>query len=126
MPDLSLTVLKASGIERSQTYRVRYRAQNEVGFSDYSDISYVLAASTPYDPEEATVEIIGDDLLISWQMPQNAGSLIYQAQIEFLQVDGSTYSEDTANCDGSDQTIFDARSCQFASSVLRGSPYNLV
>ena len=40
-----------------------------MGFSEFSDISYVLAASKPYDPDEATVTIIGDDLLISWQMP---------------------------------------------------------
>ena len=126
VPDLSLSATKSQGITRGDTYRVRYRAQNEVGFGEYSDISYILAASIPYDPEEALVEIIGDEVTISWQMPYNAGALIYQAQIDILEVDGLTFTEDLTNCDGADQATFDARSCTFLSTVLKTAPYELV
>lgn len=52
-------------------------------------------------------------------MPYNSGSLIYQAQIEILELDGVTFTEDLVNCDGSNNSIFDQRSCTFPLIVLR-------
>lgn len=104
---LALNARKITGVLTGQHYRVRYRARNEVGFGEFSEIGYILAASKPYKPWEIKAEIVDDDLFISWQMPYNGGTPIYQAQIEILEVDGSTYTEDLTNCDGYDDTIFD-------------------
>jgi len=46
--DLTLFARKSIGIEPGLLYRVRYRAKNEVGFGDYSDPGYILAAGIPY------------------------------------------------------------------------------
>jgi hypothetical protein len=66
-----------------------------------------------------------DQVKIEWKMPYNSGSLIYLAQIRIQQLDG-TFTEDLTNCDGSDNIIFDQRSCTFPLAVLRQSPYQLV
>lgn len=47
---LSTTFTISSGIVRGRTYRVRYRARNVVGFSSYSPIGYLIAASKPLAP----------------------------------------------------------------------------
>ena len=58
--DLSLLAKRDSTITRGSLYRVRYRARNEVGFGDFSDPAYVLAASVPYDPERPAVKFEGN------------------------------------------------------------------
>jgi hypothetical protein len=37
----------STGVQRGLRYRFRYRAMNEVGFGQFSDITYILAASKP-------------------------------------------------------------------------------
>ena len=77
--DLTLFASKKISIEPGLLYRVRYRAKNEVGFGDFSDPGYILAAGVPYEPDKTKVEIIGNKVIISWVMPYNAGSLIKDA-----------------------------------------------
>jgi hypothetical protein len=95
-----LTATVTTGIQSGRYYRTRYRAKNEVGFGPYSDVTYILAATIPQQPTTISVSITGDQVTIMWQMPYNSGSLIYQAQIEIQQLDG-TFTEDVSNCDGS-------------------------
>lgn len=45
----------SSGIERGNTYRLRYRTLNGAGWSDYSDILYALAATIPEAPPAPTL-----------------------------------------------------------------------
>ena len=72
--DLSLSAKKGTGITRGNLYRVRYRAKNEVGFGQYSEPAYILAASSPYTPDRPIVKFDGSKLFVSWDMPYNAGS----------------------------------------------------
>lgn len=37
-------------VEKANTYRLRYRIKNAIGFSDYSDVVYILAANVPEAP----------------------------------------------------------------------------
>ena len=86
--DLSLIAVKDTGIESGRQYRVRYRVRNIVGFSDYSEPGYILAASKPFSPEATQVEFVANQVRIHWAMPYNAGSHITEAQIEILDVGG--------------------------------------
>jgi len=45
---LDFTIEK--GISRATDYRMRYRARNQIGWGDYSDIVYVLSATKPQKP----------------------------------------------------------------------------
>lgn len=38
------------GIQQATNYRLRYRAQNVIGWGPYSDITYVLSANVPARP----------------------------------------------------------------------------
>ena len=49
--DLALTCL-VEGMNRGSQYRARYRTLNAIGWSEYSPIGYLLAASVPARPEQ--------------------------------------------------------------------------
>lgn len=81
---MSLTGITTTNIVSGLHYRLRYRARNEIGFGDYSDIAYILTASAPNNPTIMSVTIVGTDVIISWSMPYNSGSLIKTAEIQIL------------------------------------------
>ena len=43
------------GIERATNYRLRYRAKNQIGWGEYSEIIYILSATTPMKPPRPTM-----------------------------------------------------------------------
>lgn len=45
----------SNGIVKGRTYRFKYRVLNQIGWSDYSDMTYILAASVPEKPTTLTV-----------------------------------------------------------------------
>jgi len=63
---MSLTGVKTTNIVSGVSYRVRYRARNEIGFGEYSDIAYILTASKPVNPTVITVVIVESNVVISW------------------------------------------------------------
>lgn len=52
MNTLSLSTLYKN-VTRGLLYRARFRARNVIGWSDYSPIGFLLAASKPEAPEQA-------------------------------------------------------------------------
>jgi hypothetical protein len=68
---LATTVLLTAakdGIVKGLTYRVRYRAINDVGEGPWSDVAYVRAATLPMAPPSpiaATFDATGIDLVLS-------------------------------------------------------------
>jgi hypothetical protein len=63
---MALTAKLASGVESGIMYRLRYRAQNEIGFGEYSEIAYILSASKPTEPSVITAYFDGSDVVIVW------------------------------------------------------------
>jgi len=47
---LKLSYTVTAGIKEGVTFRFRFRARNAVGWSEYSPITYIEAASTPGRP----------------------------------------------------------------------------
>lgn len=108
---LALAVTTTDGIVISKLYRVRYRCQNLIGFSEYSDISYILTAVQPSKPSELKVSIVGSDIVVEWLMPYNGGSLIFEAEVKFLNKEQTIFHFEKAHCDATQQAVFDARRC---------------
>ena len=44
------SILITSNVGSGKTYRFRYRAKNIHGWGDYSEVSYILAATVPSSP----------------------------------------------------------------------------
>ena len=57
------------GIIKGRNYRVRYRARNSIGWSEYSDIRYVLAAKVPLAPPQPMM-ISTDATSINLEVPR--------------------------------------------------------
>jgi hypothetical protein len=55
---LSLTAQFNTDVVSGRHYRVRYRVRNEIGFSAYSDVAYILTAVKPDQPTVLSVSIV--------------------------------------------------------------------
>lgn len=97
---------------------------NEIGYGPYSDIAYVLTASAPLMPNALDVKIIDSNVVITWQMPFNSGSLITHAEVQLKDSTG-VFGTELTYCDGNDQAVFDQRQCVIPCSLLRQEPFEL-
>lgn len=95
---LNLVAVKMSGVQRGLNYRLRYKALNEIGYSPYSDIAYVQAASVPQVPAEMSVSMNGSQVVFKWNLPFNRASLIEIAEI-VVKTSAGTF-EPVSQCDG--------------------------
>jgi hypothetical protein len=64
VPSTTLSASKSTGVISGRYYRVRYRAKNIVGFGEYSDTSYILAATIPETPSAPVTSISGSNLKV--------------------------------------------------------------
>jgi hypothetical protein len=60
------SIFVTSGIQSGKTYRLRYRAHNSQGWSDYSPIGYILAATIPGQSSQPSTQVAGVNVVISW------------------------------------------------------------
>lgn len=99
---------------------------NGYGTGDYSDTVSILAAQRPDTPTAPTTEIYEQySIKISWVEPFTGGSPITSYLIKIRMVDGISYQEETANCDGSDPTILSQRFCLVPVATVKNLPYEL-
>ena len=67
------SLLIDDNIQSGLTYRVRYRAHNVHGWSDFSPTLLILAATVPGPTGEPQSEIEGTDLKMTWSEPIETG-----------------------------------------------------
>lgn len=64
----------SEGITRATNYRFRYRSRNHIGWSDYSDIVYILSAKRPEKPPRpAMVETDSTSITLALQQTTDDG-----------------------------------------------------
>lgn len=51
------------GIIKGRTYRFKYRVKNNVGWTEFSPVTYILAASVPIKPPAAKVLSTSDNMI---------------------------------------------------------------
>jgi len=66
-----------------------------------------------------------DNVVVTWVAPDNGGSPITAYTVEFLQADGTSYSTELTNCDGSTTGIRDATTCTVPVSAFKATPFEL-
>ena len=101
----TLNSILITSIASGRTYRFQDRAQNIHGWGDFSDITEILAAtspSVPFGEPETSVDPAETQVKILWQAPSNLGGdgvALTAYKIEILLSDGVSFAE---VCDGSD------------------------
>ena len=107
------------------TYEFKVEARNTNGYSSASSDFTILHATAPEIPSAPTTANSGTNVVIDWSAPTINGAAITSYTVTILQSDGSTYTEETVNCDGTDSTIITATQCTIPLSVLTSAPYSL-
>ena len=114
----------ATGLTLGTTYEFIIESRNTNGYGDASADFTILHAISPDIPSTPTTTNSGSEVIIDWSAPAENGSPITSYTVTILQSDGLTYTEDTANCDGTDK-IISATQCTIPLSVLTSAPYSL-
>ena len=63
---------------------------------------------------------------IDWVAPDDGGSAITDFVIVVRQQDGTTYTTELSNCDGSNTSIVTDTECEIPISILKDAPFSLV
>ena len=95
-----------TGLDYGLIYSFTVQARNSHGLSDESAPVSILSAQTPNQPDPPTTQFVGTDIVIRWTAPVSGGSPITAYRVIIRESDGTTFTEDAVNCDGSDATIF--------------------
>jgi hypothetical protein len=114
----------ATGIVLGTTYEFTVEARNSIGYSSPSASVTILHALLASAPSAPTTTNSGTNVLIDWSVPANNGAAITSYTVLIEQSNG-VFSEDSTNCDGSDNTIVTASQCTVPLSALTSVPYSL-
>jgi hypothetical protein len=87
------------------TYEFTVEARNTNGYGNPSTDFTILHAIAPDIVTIPTTTNSGTSVIIDWTVPSDNGSTITFYTVTIRQSDGTTYTEDSVNCDGSDSTI---------------------
>lgn len=100
------------------------KALNIYGWSQYSDVSTVIAAEVPSEPNIPTTTASGKNVVIAFEKPFTNGEDIVSYTILIKQADG-IFSSQKTYCDGSTTIVKESLKCTIPFTVLRSSPFNL-
>ena len=114
------TYYTASSLTADVIYTFKVTARTLVGLGADSTELSVRAAAKPNVPAAPATSVNSNvSFTITWSAPFNGGSAITAYTVAIRQSDGSTFTNESANCNVSTTT------CTVPISVLLASPYNL-
>lgn len=99
------------------------QSRNDVGFSNFSNVVTVLAAQIPAQPVAPRTIIVGSNVQIIWNSPDNGGSAITSYIIQIRMNDGITFT--TVTCIESLANIIALTQCTVPISTLTTAPISL-
>lgn len=105
------------------TYGFWIKARNEFGFSDSSEIFYILCATVPDPPVAPLTVTVASDVTISWALPNENGSPITSYKV-FLRAHDGVYIQETVHCAATPEMV-QGRTCTMPLLVLISAPYSL-
>ena len=91
----------SSGLTEGDDYKFMIRAKNIYGTGSYSSVATITAASVPDTMDTVTTSVVAGEVKIVFTVPDDNGETITGYDIEILQSDGTTYTEETTECEGS-------------------------
>ena len=118
-----------TGLIAGISYNFRLRTRNAVGFSSYSTVFTIVAATVPSQPSAPTTTLSGDsaNIVIAWTLPTDLGGLSISSYKLEIKTSTATFEKDLTSCDAeTSSSILSSRSCTIPVAALRSSPFNLV
>jgi hypothetical protein len=85
----------------------------------------VLTAQIPDQPEIPVTSFANDVFTVTWVAPASNGNVISKYSVLIRQSDGTTYSEELTDCDGSDTTILTNTVCNIPAQNLNSAPFSI-
>jgi hypothetical protein len=108
------------------TYEFKVESRNSYSYSPYSETLTLLCAFKPDPPLVVTTTNTNDLVTVQWDDPIANGFVIHAYRFFVLQSDGTTYTEESVECDGTNTDIVNNRVCTISLLTLRSAPYNLI
>lgn len=122
----STSYTQGSGLTEGDDYLFKVRAKNIYGWGPYSAVATIAASSVPDAMATVTTSVVSGEVKINFAAPGDNGDTITGYDLEIRYSDGTTYAEETTNCDGSDGTIKTNMYCTIPMTLLRAAgTYNL-
>ena len=108
-------------------HRFQVSAHNVHGWSPASAIVSFQAAAAPGAPLAATTALVDKSVRITWQAPETNYKPIDSYEIQVLNLAGTAYATELANCNGASAAIRNSvpLHCDIPVSLLLVSPFNL-
>ena len=75
------THTQSTGITTGKKYTFRIKARNYIGYSAYSNIVEILAASIPATPAAPATALVEATIEVTWTLPDKRGSDITSYKI---------------------------------------------
>ena len=126
--NLALTYTVTSYVTPGDEYRLKVRAKNYWGWSEFSEVLIIKAATWPTNMVAVTtsVDATTGGIKVSWTKPYDNEQTITAYHLQFADATGSSWIDELTYCDGSKATIVSSRSCIIPMSVFRAAPFNYV
>ncbi len=100
-------------------YRVRYRAENAIGASEYSDVTIIRPASQPAQMQPPSLSLTLNLVRIAWVLPSPRGEPITAVRVTIAESDGQ-YRENEAVCNAIVGQLY----CEIEMRVFSALPYS--
>ena len=116
----------ATGLTFGLTYEFKVQARNSYSYSLDSDVLALLCAFKPEAPLTVTTSNQGSQVSVTWDEPVNNGYVVDSYRFFVRESDGTTFTEETVDCVGTNSDVVANRECFLNLSTLQVAPYNLV
>lgn len=124
--NLALTYTVASYLTPGDYYQLKVRAKNYWGWSEFSDVLTIRAATWPSNMAALTTSVIDSTgyVKIQWVKPYDNAQLITSYNVQFADSTGTNWLEILDHCDASKSTFVSSLTCQVPMEVFRAAPFN--
>ncbi len=116
-----------TGLTSGTDYVFKVSAKNAHGWSTESATETIRTSAEPVTMSAVTTSVVSStNVRITWSTGNANGEATIDAyKILILQSDGTTYTEDTTNCNGALSGIKSQLYCDIPFATLVASPYSL-
>jgi hypothetical protein len=117
-PHTATSYVQTSDVTAGSTYKLRVRAQNDLGVGLYSPILSVIPSSVPSQMTAAVTTVESVYVKIAWTAPDTNGAAITAYKI-FIKDSTGAYLEETSFCPGTDSNLISNAYCHVFMYSLR-------